>query len=263
MPIMLVGALASAQAILAALLIVVGGTVEGYGYGLSLGTKWPYTRGMARLAKAGDPEVWHRIIATLLGLNSLVILVLKPALPEITGFVLIALTALLGMATLYVLAGKAPSLFQGLHDLLAYLTLLTYLLIATDSQTNLGVYLLTKTPLHSFLLVLFLGGVVTGQRGFKKPIGHFVIPNTLAQWIWVVHGLSALLFTLTLAYFVRIYTVAFILLMVQIGVGVLVYQAVNKSAEKPGILVPVHQLLTVLILVSMFFNLSVPLPFLG
>jgi hypothetical protein len=258
---MLVHFLAAVQVAMAAALIIVGGTVEGYGYGLSLGTKWPYTKNMPSLAKAGDPEVWHRILATLLGVNSIAILVFKPSTLEITGFLLIVLTALLGMATLYVLAGKAPSVFQGLHDVLAYSTLLTYMLVLSSGSQNLGTYLLGTVPLHSFYLVIFMGGVVTGQRGFKKPIGYFVAPKTSAQWVWVIHGLSVLLFIFTLSYYIPLYNVAFLVALAQVGVGVLSYQAVNKSAARPGFLVPIHQFLTVLITLSIFFawHFQVPL----
>lgn len=255
--------LAVVQVVMAAALIVVGGTVEGYGYGLSLGTKWPYTRSMPRLALAGDPEVWHRILATLLGINSLIILVLHPALLEVTGFLLIVATALLGMATLYVLAGKAPSFFQGLHDVLAYLTLLTYLLVVEDPATGLGTVLLTNTPFHAFFLTIFLGGFVTGQRGYQKPIGHFTLPRTASQWVWVIHGLAALLLLMTLAFYVHQYTAAFLGALAQVGVGFLVYESVNRSASRPGVLVPIHQAITVFVAVSIFYRWHFALPFLG
>ncbi|MGC9217499.1 MAG: cytochrome C oxidase assembly protein, partial [Acidithiobacillus sp.] len=41
---------------LAMVLILLGSLVEGFGYGLSLGTKWPYTRNIALLMLRGDPE---------------------------------------------------------------------------------------------------------------------------------------------------------------------------------------------------------------
>jgi hypothetical protein len=251
------------EALMAAGIIIVGGIVEGYGYGLSLGTKWPYTKTMPRLAKTGDPEVWHRILATLLGLNSLVLLVLHPGVLEITGFVLIVLTALLGMATLYVLAGKAPSFFQGLHDVLAYLTLLTYLLVFSDPSRGLGGLLLSKTPLHSFFLAIFMGGFATGQRGFQKPIGHFRLPKTASQWVWVVHGLSALLLIATLAFYANTYTAAFLVALIQVAVGFVVYESVNASAPKPGIIVAIHQALTILVAVSVFYGWHFTLPLLG
>jgi hypothetical protein len=251
------------QAVMAAGIIVVGGIVEGYGYGLSLGTNWPYTRSMPRLARSGDPEVWHRILATLLGINSVIILVVHPGILELTGFILIVITALLGMATLYVLVGKAPSIFQGLHDVLAYLTLLTYLLVFSDPHMGLLGLLLTRTPLHSFFLAIFMGGVVTGQRGFQKPIGHFVVPRTSSQWVWVVHGLAALLLIVTLGFYASEYTAAFFAALAQVGVGFLSYESVNASASKPGAVIPLHQLMTILVAVSIFYAWSFRLPLLG
>jgi len=98
--------------LLAGTTIVLGGIVEGYGYGLSLGTNWPYTNDMMSVAKKGDPEAIHRITATLTGIFALITLILRPELTTAIGFVAVIFTALLGMATLYVLAGKLPSLFQ-------------------------------------------------------------------------------------------------------------------------------------------------------
>ncbi|MEM0272483.1 MAG: cytochrome C oxidase assembly protein [Thermoprotei archaeon] len=260
---MLLEVLGLIQAVMAAGIIVVGGIVEGYGYGLSLGTNWPYTRSMPKLAKGGDPEVWHRILATLLGINSVIILVVHPGILEITGFILIVLTALLGMATLYVLAGKAPSFFQGFHDVLAYLTLLNYLLVFSDPRMGLGGLLLTHTPLHSFFFAIFMGGFVTGQRGYQKPIGHFVTPRTSSQWVWVVHGLAALLLIVTLGFYASEYTLAFFAALAQVGVGFLSYEAVNASASKPGVVIPLHQLITILVAVSIFYGWSFSLPLLG
>ncbi|MEJ2668374.1 MAG: hypothetical protein P8Z81_14990 [Deinococcales bacterium] len=255
-------ALTLAQAVLAAGLIVVGGIVEGYGYGLSLGTNWPYTRNIAVLAGRGDPEAWHRIIATLLGLNALVLVALHRGGLQWTGLGLIVFTALLGMATLFVLAGKAPSWLQGLHGLLAYSTLFTYLL-ALSHGPSLGTYLETTIPLHSFLLVIFMGGVVTGQRGFARAIGSFTVPRTLSQWVWVVHGLAVLLFLLTLAYETPANNVALLFLLAQVGLGFLTFQAVNARARRPGVLVPFHQLLSVGIALALFYHLQVRVPWLG
>ncbi len=258
----MVTALVLFQVSLAAGLIVVGGMVEGYGYGLSLGTRWPYTRNILVLAVKGDPEAWHRIIATLLGLNAVAILALRPSGAAWTGLGLIVFTALLGMATLYVLAGKAPSLLQGLHGLLAYSTLFAYLLALRQGQP-LGAYLATAIPMHSFLLVIFLGGMVTGQRGFGKPIGSFTVPRTAGQWVWVVHGLAVLLFLLTLAYETPVNNVALLILLAQVGFGFLTFQAVNARADRPGLLIPVHQLLSVGIAFALFFHLQVRVPWLG
>lgn len=247
------------QAVLAAGIIVLGGFVEGYGYGLSLGTKWPYTRNIGALASAGDPEAWHRLLATLLGVNSLVILALHPGRLEWTGFLLIALTAVLGMATLYVLAGKAPAVLQGLHGIIAYLTLLAYLLILDQSPADLGTYLRITVPFHAFLLVVFLGGVTTGQRGYQTPIGYFTFPRTAAQWIWSAHGLSVLLLVFTLALYASAYSMALLLVLVQVAVGVLGFQAVNTTPARPGVLVPVHQILTVLSALAIFFAWRIPM----
>jgi len=255
--------LALVQVLMAAGLIVIGGLVEGYGYGLSLGTRWPYTRNIVGLAARGDPEAWHRLLATLLGVNAVILWGLHPGSLETAGFVLIAFTALLGMATLYVLAGKAPAVFQGLHGLLAYATLVVYLLIAYPKGSNPGAYLATSGPLHSFFLVIFMGGVVTGQRGFQRPIGVFTFPRTLAHWVWTVHGLSVLLFLLTLAYFMPVYNVAFLLALGQLALGFLIYQAVNAQPERPGFLVPLHQLLAVGIVLGLLLGWRVPVPFLG
>ncbi|MEM3185957.1 MAG: hypothetical protein QXQ39_04670 [Conexivisphaerales archaeon] len=251
---MLVNDLSLAEAVMAAAIIVVGGTVEGYGYGLSLGTRWPYTRDMPRLAKAGDPEVWHRLLSTLLGLNSLAILILDPSLLELTGFLLVAITALLGLATLYVLSGKVPSVFQGLHDVLAYSTMLTYLMIYMGMKIGFLQYLLNVPAFHSFYFAIFMGGFVTGQRGFKKAIGYFVLPKTSGQVVWSIHGLAVLILVYTLAITFPEYDIALLLALLQVAVGFMSYQAVNQSASKPGILIPIHQLLSVLIALAIFFT---------
>lgn len=258
----MLSALTVAQVVLAAGLIVVGGVVEGYGYGLSLGTRWPYTRNIVVLAFRGDPEAWHRIIATLLGLNALAILALHPGTLAWTGLGLIVFTALLGMATLFVLAGKAPSPLQGLHGLLAYSTLFTYLLAYTHGP-GLGFFLATGVPLHSYLLVVFMGGMVTGQRGFAKPIGSFTWPRTFSQWVWVVHALAVLLFLLTLAYEIPENSLALLFALGQLAVGFLTFQAVNGRADRPGVLVPFHQLFSVGIAFALFYHVHVHVPWLG
>ena len=74
--------------------------------------------------------------------------------------------------------------------------------------------------------------------------------------------LSVLIFILTLAYFFPNYDVAFILTLVQMGVGLFSYQSVNKNPKRPGMLIPTHQLFSVLIVVSIFFGLSINVPFL-
>ncbi len=80
-------------------LILLGSLVEGYGYGLSLGTRWPYREDLLALAVKGDPEAWHRILATTLGVNAVVLAVLVGDTNTISGLILIAATALLGLAT--------------------------------------------------------------------------------------------------------------------------------------------------------------------
>lgn len=257
---MIVYTLSIVQAIFAAGIIVVGGMVEGTGKGLSLGTKWPYTKNMPKLALALDSEVWHRFFATFLGLNAVAILLLGRGQLEIVGFLLVASTALLGLGTLYTQAGKAPSLVQGTHDVLAYLTMITYLLLAISDPTNFGNYLLHMIPFHSFLLVAFMGGMTAGQRGFGKAIGQFVFPKTFAQWTWVIHMLAVLLFILTLAYYLPNYNVAFLLTLAQMGVGLLSYQTVNKNPKRPGMLIPTHQFFSVAIATSIFFGLTVNIP---
>ena len=217
---------------------------------------------MPRLAKKLDAEVWHRFVATVLGINALAILIIGRGQLEIVGFLLVAATALLGLGTLYTQAGKAPSLVQGTHDILAYMTLITYMLLAISDPTNFGLYLLHAIPFHSFFLVAFMGGVTAGQRGFGKAIGQFVMPKTFAQWAWVIHMVSVLIFILTLAYFFPNYDVAFLLTLVQMGVGLFSYQSVNKNPKRPGMLIPTHQLFSVLIVVSIFFGLTVNVPFL-
>jgi hypothetical protein len=101
-------------------LILLGSIVEGFGYGLSLGTRWPYTRNIAVLMVRGDPEAAHRLVATLVGLVALALVILSPSITTISGLSLIIVTALFGMGTLYVLAGRAPAFVHGTHGLLAY-----------------------------------------------------------------------------------------------------------------------------------------------
>src|SRR5699024_3301032 len=149
-------------------LIVIGGLVEGYGYGLSLGTQWPYHKKMLTRAVLTDPEIWHRMLATILGLNAIVLLILSPGANTITGLVLIVATALLGIATLHVLAGKLPSFMHGLHGLLAYTTYITYLVTLHAHGLSVWTYMSAAIPLHPFLLMIFLGGMVTGQRGYQR-----------------------------------------------------------------------------------------------
>jgi hypothetical protein len=64
----LVNGLRASEVGFAMILILLGSIVEGFGYGLSLGTRWPYTRNIALLMLRGDPEAAHRLVATLVGL---------------------------------------------------------------------------------------------------------------------------------------------------------------------------------------------------
>ncbi len=237
-------------------IVIVGGTVEGYGYGLSLGTNWPYTKDMPVKAKAGDPEVWHRILATLLGINAVIMVIIMPRVLEFTGLILVILTALLGMATLYTLAGKAPAIVQGLHDILAYSTAITYILIVTHIYPNELVLINHNIPLYFFFLVIFMGGMTTGQRGYQKSIGYFKIPKTRAQWIWTIHGISVFIFLMSLILFFYKYNIALIIIGIQILIGIIVFISVNKSASRPGAIIPIHQTFTILILLAIVFQLS-------
>ncbi len=245
------------QVILAFGIVIVGGTVEGYGYGLSLGTNWPYTKDMPLKAKAGDPEVWHRILATLLGIDAVIMVVLIHGALEITGLILIILTALLGMATLYTLAGKAPSVVQGLHDVLAYSTAITYLLVVTGSYPNEISLIIHNIPLLFFFIVIYMGGMTTGERGYQKSIGYFKFPKTKPQWIWTIHGISVIIFLFALIFFFYRYNIALIIIAFQIIVGIIVFISVNKSASKPGFIIPMHQFFTILIVVSIILRLSI------
>lgn len=245
------------QAVLAALLIIVGGTVEGYGKGLSLGTEWPYPKSMGGKAKEMDAEAWHRIIATLLGINAIIILILSHGYLEITGFVLIVITALFGMGTLYVLADKVPSIVQGTHDILAYLTFFTYMLVFMGNGEQLLTLFNSEIPLHAFLFVLFLGGMTTGQRGFGKAIGYFTKPTKSSHWTWLIHVIGVLILIGTLGYYFEGYQLAFMLAVSQIFVGLFVYQFVNHKPDRPGAIVPIHQLMSVLIAWAIVFQIAI------
>lgn len=257
---MLLHVLLMIQVIAMAGLIIIGGLVEGYGYGLSLGTQWPYHKKMISRAAFTDPEIWHRILATLLGLNAIAILVLSPGPNTITGLVLIAATALLGIATLHVLAGKAPAFLHGLHGLLAYSTYITYLLALHPASPVLWRYIAVLVPLHAFLLMIFLGGMVTGQRGYQRPIGPFVLPRSKGQWVFALHYLAGLLFLLTLGFYAEAYSGALILALAQFVFGFMLFHAVNGSPKRPGILVAFHQSMALLILLAIIFTWRVHIP---
>ncbi|BCU66623.1 hypothetical protein HS7_00600 [Sulfolobales archaeon HS-7] len=228
--------------LLAGTTIFLGGIVEGFGYGLSLGTSWPYTRDIHKVAIRGDPEAIHRVLATLVGLFSLVLIITYFSALTIIGFISIVFTAFLGMATLYVLAGKLPSFFQGFHDIAAYTTFLTYMLLFTQAKVNLLAFF-TNPVLLSFYAVIFIGGTVTGMRKMKKPIGYFTLPKEGQQIVWTLHGISIIV----LLYFALVfgYLYAFLFVILDAGLGMIMYYFINKSPQKPGIYVSLHQFLAI------------------
>ena len=226
---------------LAAILILLGSFVEGFGFGLSLGTQWPYTRNILVLLIEGDPEAAHRIVATLVGLLAVALVVLAPASATISGLVLIVLTALLGVGTLHVLAGRLPSVVHGLHGLLAYGVFLCFLSTLYVHGVNFWSYLGSTAPLHALLLTVFLGGMTTGHRGFGKPIEAFYWPHRSSQLVMIVHLVSALAVVATLGALMPTYPVAFYIAVAQVSVGFLLFHAVNLKPKSPGILVAIHQ----------------------
>jgi hypothetical protein len=187
-------------------LVIIAGFVEGYGYGLSLGTRWPYHEKILVLAMKADPEAWHRIVATILGLVGVALVILAPGANTITGLALIVVTAVLGMATLHVLAGRWPAFLQGLHGLLAYSTYITYLLALKPDAPPVWDYLKVMAPLHPFLVMIFLGGVTTGSRGYQRAIGGFKVPRSKGQWAFSLHYVFGLIFLLTLGYYSHTYS---------------------------------------------------------
>ncbi len=260
---MLITILLVIQTVAAIGLILVGSLVEAYGYGLSLGTNWPYHQNIFGLALKGDPEAWHRIIATTLGVNAVLLAILAHDTNTFSGLALIAATALLGAATLNVLAGKMPAFLHGLHGLLAYATFLSYLSELQPSSPSVWHLMESLVPLHALLLMIFLGGMVTGQRGYQKAIGVFVVPKTAGQWVFAIHFVVWLLLVLTLAYYVDGYNAALVLVLLQSAIGLMLYQSVNASPSKPGILTVFHQGMAMLILLSIFFGWRITIPFLG
>jgi hypothetical protein len=259
----LVTILLTIQAIAAVGLILVGSLVEAYGYGLSLGTKWPYHQSILSLALHGDPEAWHRIIATILGINAVLILILRPDRNTIAGLVCIATTALLGMATLYVLAGKAPAFLHGLHGLLAYSTFFSYLSALQPDSPSVWSLVAQTIPLHALLLMVFLGGMVTGRRGYQRAIGEFTMPKTASQWVFAVHGVIWLVLVLTLAFYAQVYSGALVLVLIQGIVGFGLYQSVNARPKRPGIVTVVHQGMAILIALAVVFDWKIAVPFLS
>jgi hypothetical protein len=226
---------------LAAILILLGSLVEGFGFGLSLGTNWPYTRNILVLLIRGDPEAAHRIVATLVGLIGVALVILEPSSLTINGLVLIVATALFGIGTLHVLSGRLPSVVHGVHGLLAYGVFLCYLTTLYQPSVDFWQYLKDTPGLHALLLTVFLGGMTTGQRGFGKPIGAFDWPRRPSQAITFVHLFSALAAVATLGWLMPKFPAAFSLAVAQVSVGFLLFHAVNLKPKNPGILVAFHQ----------------------
>jgi len=229
------------QTALAAILILLGSFVEGFGFGLSLGTHWPYTRNIVVLMVRGDPEAAHRIVATLVGVIGVVLVILAPSSETISGLVLVVAAAVLGVGTLHVLAGRLPSVVHGVHGLLAYGVFLCYLSTLYLSGVDFWSYLSDSTVLHVLLLTVLLGGMTTGQRGFGKPIEAFSWPRRLPQVVMVVHLAVALSVVATLGWYMPEYQAAFYIAVAQVLVGFLLFHAVNLQPKNPGILVAFHQ----------------------
>lgn len=239
------------ETMLAGVLILLGSLVEGFGFGLSLGTRWPYTRNILVLLVRGDPEAAHRIVATLVGLMAVALVILAPASATISGLVLIVLTALLGIGTLHVLAGRLPSVVHGVHGLLAYGVFLCFLsTLYLGGSVDFWSYLGSTSALHALLLTVFLGGMTTGHRGFGKPIEAFSWPRRSPQLVMIVHLLSALAVVGTLGALMPKYPVAFYVAVAQMAVGFLLFHAVNLKPKSPGILVAFHQGVVLTITVS-------------
>lgn len=113
---MLINILLVIQTVAAIGLILVGSLVEAYGYGLSLGTNWPYHQNIFGLAMKGDPEAWHRIIATTLGVNAVLLAVLAHDSNTFSGLALIAATALLGQPPSTSSPARLPHFCTGCMD---------------------------------------------------------------------------------------------------------------------------------------------------
>lgn len=242
----MVAGLAVTEVGLAMVLILLGSLVEGFGYGLSLGTKWPYTRNIVLLMLRGDPEAAHRVVATMVGLVALALALLSPTANTISGLSLIVVTALFGMGTLYVLAGRAPALVHGVHGLLAYGVFLAYLTNLAYPGMNFWTFLYYQGALHALLLAVLLGGMTTGQRGFGTAIGSFVQPRKASQWTVAAHVSAALILVATLGWMMPAFPVAFYLAVTQVAVGFLLFHAVNLKPKDPGIMVAFHQSMVLL-----------------
>lgn len=236
-----VGGMYLTEAALAAILILLGSFVEGFGFGLSLGTHWPYTRNIVVQMIEGDPEAAHRIVATLAGMIGVALVILEPTSATISGLVLVVVTAVLGVGTLHVLAGRLPSVVHGVHGLLAYGVFLCYLSTLYIPGVEFWSYLNSMTGLKVLLVTVLLGGMTTGQRGFGKPIEAFYWPRRIPQLVMIVHLLCALAVVATLGWFMPRFPVAFSLAVAQMSVGFLLFHAVNLEPKNPGILVAFHQ----------------------
>ncbi len=251
----LVDGLLLTEVILAGVLILLGSIVEGFGYGLSLGTRWPYTRNILVLMVQGDPEAAHRLVATLVGLVAVALAILAPNSATISGLVLVIVTALFGIGTLYVLSGKIPAFVHGTHGLLAYGVFLSFLAGMVYPGIPFWFYLGHQSALHPLLLAVFLGGMTTGQRGFGTPIEPFYKPQRLAHWAVAAHILAALSVVGTLGWLMPLYPVAFYLAVTQIAVGFLLFQAVNLKPKNPGVIVAFHQCMVLMISVAIVASL--------
>ncbi len=243
----LVSSLYLSETLLAGILILLGSLVEGFGYGLSLGTRWPFTRNIVVLMIQGDPEAAHRVVATLAGVIAVALAILAPASTSLNGLGLVIVTALLGIGTLHVLAGRMPAFVHGIHGLLAYGVFLCYLSGLALPGVAFWSYLGSMAALHPVLLAVFLGGMTTGQRGFGQPIGPFYLPQRAAHWTLAAHLLSALLVVATLGWLMPAYPVAFYLAVGQIATGFLLFHAVNLKPKNPGIIVAFHQCMAIAI----------------
>ncbi|GHE05488.1 hypothetical protein GCM10008024_36530 [Allgaiera indica] len=245
-----------AQVFFAAALIMLGSIVEGFGYGLSLGTKWPYTRNIVVLMLRGDPEAAHRVLATAVGLCALGLAVLEPGYTTFVGLGLVVVTALFGMGTLYVLAGRAPAFVHGMHGLLAYLVFLSYLVGLNYPGVALPDFVDAIIPLHAILFAIFMGGMVTGQRGFGQAIDPFLQPRRASQWVFVVHGIAALTAIGTLGWYSQTYPMAFAFALLQAAVGFFLFHAVNLKPKSPGVMVVFHQIMALLITTAVVLQWS-------
>lgn len=246
----LVNGLFLTQISLAGVLILLGSLVEGFGFGLSLGTHWPYTRNIFVLLITGDPEAAHRVVATLVGLIAVALVILAPGSATINGLALVLLTALLGVGTLHVLSGRIPSFVHGTHGLLAYGVFLSYLAGFLFHGVEFWGYLGAMWVLHPILVTVFLGGMTTGQRGFGKPIGAFYMPQGPAHWVVALHILSALSLVAALGWMMPVFPLAFFAAVAQIAVGFLLFHAVNLRPKNPGTIVALHQCMVLFITVA-------------